>query len=106
MKCKNAISTSENGVIIKIHVIPSSSQSIFPAGYNNWRRCIEVKVKAEAKENKANNEVREKLAEYFNISPKGISIISGKKDRDKIILIKNVGINKVCKRIEESLNGL
>ena len=106
MSCKNAISLSRDGVLIKLHVIPSSSQSVFPAGYNEWRKCIEIKVKAEAKENKANNEVVEKIAEYFNISPKDIYIISGQQGREKTISIRNVQIDKICKKIEESLHGL
>jgi uncharacterized protein (TIGR00251 family) len=99
MNYKNAISTSGNGIIIKVHVTPGSSKSIFPAGYNDWRGCFEIKVKAEAKENKANNEVIERIAEYFNISPKDISIISGHKDRNKTILIKNIEIDDIRKKL-------
>ena len=99
MNGKNAISNSENGTLIKVHVTPSSSQSVFPASYNDWRGCLEIKVKAEAKENKANNEVIERIAEYFNISPKDISIVTGHKDRNKTISIKNVEIDDVRKKL-------
>ena len=106
MNCNDAISLSKEIVLIKIHVIPSSSQSLFPAGYNNWRQCIEVKVKAAAKENKANSEVIEKIAEFFNISVKNIHIVSGKKEREKTVSIENIQKSDVCRKIEESLNGL
>jgi len=106
MNCKHAISLSKNEVLMKLHVIPDSSQSLFPAGYNKWRNCIEIKVKAAAKENKANNEVITKIAEYFNHSSKDISIVSGQKGREKIISIKNVPIKNVCSKIEGSLHGL
>jgi len=106
MNCNDAISLSKDIVLIKIHVIPSSSQSLFPAGYNNWRQCVEVKVKAAAKDNKANIEVIEKIAGYFNISLENIHIISGKKGREKTVSIKNIQKRDVCKKIEESLNGL
>ena len=106
MNCNNAISLSKDEVLIKIHVIPGSSQSLFPAGYNNWRQCIEAKVKAAAKENKANNEIIEKIAKYFDILPKDVSIVSGQKGREKTISIKNIQKEDVCRKIEGSLNEL
>jgi len=106
MNCNDAISLSKNIVLIKIHVIPGSSQSLFPTAYNNWRQCIEVKVKAAAKDNKANIEVIEKIAEYFNISVKNIHIVSGKKGREKTVSIKNIQKRDVCRKIKESLHGL
>ncbi len=106
MSCNNAISISKDEVLIKIHVIPGSSQSLFPAGYNSWRQCIEVKVKATAKENKANSEVIEKISKYFNILPKDVYIVSWQKGREKIVSIKNIQKRDVCRKIEESLNGL
>ncbi len=106
MNCNNAISLSKNEVLIKIHILPGSTRSLFPAGYNNWRQCIEAKVKAAAKENKANNEIIEKIAKYFDILPKDVSIVSGHKGREKTISIKNIQKEDVCRKIEESLNGL
>ena len=106
MSCKNAISISNSEVRIKLYVTPGSSQSVFPAGYNIWRNLIEIKVKAGAKEDKANSEVIEKIAAYFNISPKYVRIIHGQKNREKTILIKNLEIKDVCKKIEESLREL
>lgn len=99
MNCNNAISQIEKDVLIKIHVIPSSSQSIFPAGYNKWRKSIEMKVKAAAKENRANNEIIEKISTYFNILPKDVSIISGYKSREKTVLLKNIQISDVLKKL-------
>ncbi|UCD14056.1 MAG: YggU family protein [Thermoplasmatales archaeon] len=106
MNCKNAIGITKGEVRIKLHVIPGSSQSVFPAGYNEWRNSIEIKVKAKSKEDKANSAVVEKIAAYFNISPRDIYIVSGQKSRGKTISIKNLGIKDVCKKIEESLREL
>ena len=86
--------------------MPGSSQSIFPAGYNNWRQCFEVKVKSAAKDNKANVEATTIIAKYFNILPKDVSIVSGQKGREKTVAIKNIKKADVCRKIEESLHGL
>jgi uncharacterized protein (TIGR00251 family) len=106
MNCKDAISPSKNEVLLKIHVISDSSQSLFPSGYNNWRKCIEIKLKSPAIDNKANIEIIENIAKYFKILQKNVKIVTGKKSREKIISIKNIQKNEVCKKIEESLNGL
>jgi len=106
MNCNNAISQIKNDVLIKIHVIPNSNTSIFPSKYNKWRKCIEIKLKAQAKENKANNEIIEKISKYFNFSPKNVIITSGQKNREKTVLLKNIKAEDVIKKIEDSLNGL
>ncbi|MFW6121829.1 MAG: DUF167 domain-containing protein [Petrotogales bacterium] len=103
MNYKNAISTSNNEVQIKLRVIPGSSNSVFPAGYNQWRGCIEIKVKSMPQDNKANNEVIDKIASYFDILPKDMAVIHGQKSREKIVSIKNIPIKDVCKKIRESL---
>jgi uncharacterized protein (TIGR00251 family) len=106
MICKNFITNSENEIQIRLHVIPGSSKSVFPSGFDKWRKILEIKVKSKAKENKANIEVIKKIASFFNISAKNINIIAGQKSREKIVSIKNIELNKVCKKIEDSLNEL
>jgi len=106
MTFKKAITPSRNGVQIKVHVLPSSSQSVFPAGYNEWRQSIEIKVKAETRENKANIEIIETIAKYLNISPKNVSITSGQKRRLKTVAIRNEKIDDICTKIKEALDGL
>jgi uncharacterized protein (TIGR00251 family) len=106
MNCKNAISVSKDKILLKIHVVPGSSKSVFPAGYNRWRNSIEIKVKAEAKQDKANKELIGKIAEYFNISSKDVTIVTGQKNRVKTVAIKNIQKDDVYCKIQESLNGL
>jgi len=106
MSCSNAISVSKNEVVLRIHVIAASTQSLFPAGYNRWRRCIECKVKSSAKDNKANKEVVEKISKYFNIIQQDVTLQSGLKSREKTVSLKNVTKKDVCRMIEESLHGL
>ena len=103
---KNAVSLSNNEVRIQLHMITVSSQSVFPAGYNTWRNSIEIKVKAGAKENKANREVIGQIAMFFNISLKEVCIIHGQKNREKIVAIKNVQMEDVFKKIKGSLRGV
>lgn len=106
MNYKNAISISNNEIRIKIHVISGSLKSFFPAGYNHWRDCIDIKVKSKAKENKANIEIVGLIADYFDIPPKNVNIIIGQKSREKIVTIKSSDSDNISKKIEDLLNDI
>jgi len=102
---KDAIQRSQEGVLLRLHVVPGSSTHVFPSGYNEWRHCLEMKVAGEAKENKANSEVIETLATYFHLTPKDVCIVNGEKSREKTILLTNIRLDVVLKRLEEALHG-
>jgi len=103
---KDAIKGYNQGVLLCLHVVPGSSEVIFPARYNQWRKCIEIKVRSEAKDNKANDEVVETIARFFKISPKNVILVSGQKSREKTVSLKKVPVDTVCERLEESFHGL
>jgi uncharacterized protein (TIGR00251 family) len=103
---KDAIKGSNQGVLLYLHVVPGSSQILFPAGYNQWRKCIEIKVQSEAKDNKANNEVVETIARFFKIPPKNVILVNGQKNREKTVALKKVHIDTIWEKLEESFHGL
>jgi uncharacterized protein (TIGR00251 family) len=103
---KDSVKSSTQGVLLSLHVVPGSSQVVFPAGYNHWRKCIEIKVQSEAKENKANREVVETVARFFQLSVKDVILVSGQKSREKKVSLKKVSVDTVWKRLEESFHGL
>ena len=100
------IKKHESGVTINLFVTPNAKKCVFPAGYNKWRKRIEIKVCSSAKDNKANREIIKTIANHFKESDRKFSIISGGKKREKTILIKDVSIDKIKKSLKESLNGL
>lgn len=102
---KDAVVQSPSGVLLRLHVVPGSSKTVFPAGYNEWRRCIEMRVAGDAKENKANTDVKATLATFFHLSSKDLRIVSGEKSREKTILLANIKLDVVIKQLEEQING-
>ncbi len=94
-----------SGVLVQVHVVPGSSKTVFPAGYNEWRHCLEIKVKGEAKDNKANAEVLETLAGFFHCSSKDIRIVKGQKSREKTVLLAGFSRDSVLAKLEESFHG-
>ena len=53
-----------DGAIINLFVTPGAQSTIFPAGYNKWRQCIEIKVNSPARDNKANKDVIKSIAKF------------------------------------------
>jgi uncharacterized protein (TIGR00251 family) len=102
---KDAIKASSQGVILFLHVIPGSSQTLFPFKYNPWRKSIEIKVRSEAKGNKANTEVVETIAGFFNLSDKDVVLLSGEKKREKTVLLKKISSNAVETKLKVFFDG-
>jgi uncharacterized protein (TIGR00251 family) len=51
------IKKHQDGAVLNLFVTAGSRKIVFPAGVNNWRKCIDISVTAAAKDNKANKEV-------------------------------------------------
>jgi uncharacterized protein (TIGR00251 family) len=103
---KAAIKNSNQGVLLCLHVVIGSSQVAFPAGYNQWRKCIEIKVRSAAKDNRANNEVIETVAGFFRVPRKNVILVSGQKSKEKTVCISKISKDMACSQLEESLHGL
>lgn len=94
------IKTTENGLILKIKIIPNSSKneiSLEP-------EFIKVKVTAQPIENKANKALIELLSKKLKVSKTSIEIIRGETSKEKTLMIKNADLKKqeeIKNKIEE-----
>ena len=102
---KDAIKDSPQGALLFLHVIPGSTQTVFPVQFNQWRHCIEIKVRSEAKENKANIEVVETLARFFQLAARDVVLIAGEKNREKTVCLKKISSNTVERKLKEYFDG-
>ena len=102
---KEAIKKSSQGVLLSVHVIPGSSQILFPNTYNQWRKTIEVKIRSEPKDNKANTELRETIACFFQLSIQNVILIRGEKSREKTVCLKKISIEQVNEKLKEYFHG-
>ena len=96
----------QNGAKFNLFVTSGADTINFPAGFNKWRNCIEIKVRAPAKDNKANKDVIKTVANFFDKPINDVYLISGMKNRRKTIFIKETSVNFVSERLKESLDGL
>jgi len=101
-----AIQNHRDGAILHLFVTSGANRTVFPAGYNVWRKRLEIKVASEAKDNKANKEVVQTIAEFFDKPVANVHIVSGEKNREKTLLVKGVSVNNAVKKVKESLDGL
>ncbi len=96
----------QDGAVLNLFVTTSSRKVVFPAGINNWRKCIEISVSAPAKNNKANKEVIKTIADFFEKSVHDVFVLTGAKNPKKTVFVKGVTVDFVSDRLKESLNGL
>ncbi|KYK21171.1 hypothetical protein AYK24_09515 [Thermoplasmatales archaeon SG8-52-4] len=105
-KKSKVVKKHKDGATINLFVTPGAKTILFPAGYNKWRNCIDIKVKAPAKDTQANKEVIKTIADFFNTPIKDVYIISGSKNRLKTILVKGISVNNISEKLLGHLNGL
>ena len=96
----------QDGTVLNLFVTAGSRKVAFPAGVNNWRKCIEINVSAPAKDNKANKEVIKTIADFFEKPVNDVFVLSGIKKREKSVLVKGISTDFVSQKLKESLDGL
>ena len=105
-KIGKIVKKHHDGAIINLFVTPGAQSTIFPAGYNKWRRSIEIRVNSPAKDNKANKDVIKSIAEFLDRPVEDVFVVSGIKNRSKTVLIKGISAEVISERLKESIDGL
>jgi len=78
-----AVQTTPQGITVMIEVSPKSDKFQI-AGYNEWRKTLEVKLKSPPTKGKANKEL---MKEFSGLTGHDTEIVAGHKSRQKTILI-------------------
>ncbi len=106
MNISKAITPSKDTILLHLHVIPRSKKAMFPAGYNQWRNCLEVRLTSEVKDNKANQELIHIVASFFSLHIHEIKLVSGEKNREKKVALYNISQEKVAHTLQDALHAL
>ena len=104
-KIDEIVKKHQEGAVFDIFVTPAARNIIFPAGCNDWRKCIEISVRAKAEKDKANKEVIQTVADFFDKPLSDIYILSGRNNREKTVLIKGATVGFISEKLRESLDG-
>lgn len=96
VEMKEALKQTDRGVIITIEVIPNSRFTEIPAGYNEWRKSIVVRVKSPPSRGKANSEIVKTMEKLFG---KKVEIIRGATSSSKQVIVYSASIDEVLERL-------
>ena len=91
-----AVQTTPQGIAVMIEVSPKSDKFQI-AGYNEWRKTLEVKLKSPPTKGKANKEL---MKEFSGLTGHDTEIVAGHKSRQKTILIYDMDEEDFYKLLE------
>jgi uncharacterized protein (TIGR00251 family) len=95
-KCINEI---DDGILINIEVKPGASKSEIE-GVDEWRNCLEVRLKARAEKGKANKELIQMLSSLLALSASNFIIVKGEKSRRKSVKILGLNVGEFAQRLK------
>lgn len=85
----------DDGVLLDVEVTPSADRDAFPAGYNEWRERVEVRLRAPAEDGEANRSLVSLAAEALDVDAARVGIHSGHTSRRKTLVVRGVGTDEV-----------
>jgi uncharacterized protein (TIGR00251 family) len=97
MTFADAIRATKEGAVIDFEVSPGARSAEVPSGYNPWRKRIEARIKAPPEKGRANEELTEALATFFNVPAIQVEIVSGATNSRKSVLIRDVSVADAIK---------
>lgn len=95
---RSAVKPARDGCTLDVEVVPGSLESVFPAGFNRWRGCIEAKVKAPPSDGKANVELCGLIAQRLDLPRASVSVSSGQTSRRKSLSVEGLRPEGACAR--------
>ncbi|HRD25592.1 MAG TPA: DUF167 domain-containing protein [Methanoculleus sp.] len=98
----NAVSETPDGVTIALDVTAGAKRSLFPAGYNEWRRSIRCQVAAPAVGGRANRAVIDLLAKTFEVSRGNVTIVAGHASSSKVVAISGLSRSRALECLNRS----
>ncbi len=84
----NSIWESERGVFIRVFVKPNSKSKEFIA--ERAPESIHLNLSGPAREGKANTELIKKMAKELGVTTSAITLVSGHKNREKVLLVRGL----------------
>lgn len=86
-----------NSVLISVYVVPKSSKSEVSGIYNN---SLKIRLNAMPHDNEANKELISFLSKSLKIPKSNIEIISGHKQKNKVVSLLNCDLKKLLGLLE------
>lgn len=88
---------NEKGTFLRVIVRPNSKEKVLISEISE--EAILVNLTGPAREGKANTELVKRLSKRLGVSTSAISIVSGHKSREKILLVDGMSANEIEDRL-------
>ena len=85
-----------------VRVSPSSRRTVLRGVYGDR---LKVSVSAPPEDNRANQELREALANWLEVSQDDVHIETGHKSRDKVVVFTGIGEPELRRKLEGLLSA-
>ena len=94
MDCSEALESHPQGLIIRFEVKAGSSKLCVPSGFNPWRKVFEAKLTEESTKGRANRQLLNSVAAFFDIPTRQVKVLHGHKSARKVVLVKGIPMEK------------
>ena len=98
-----AVKAASGGVALDVEVVPGAAASVFPAGFNAWRRRLEARVAAPPVLGRANAELQALVARYFGVPARDVDVTAGRTSRRKTLLVRGLAHEEAVRRLAGDL---
>ena len=88
---------TRHGLKFRLRVQPRARRSEISGAHNG---ALKIKVTAPPVDDAANRAVIEYLAGRLGVSKSGISILSGARSKEKVLLIKNISLEDLYRKLD------
>jgi len=99
---EEAVQASRGGAVIWVRVKTGCNCTRFPAGYDTWRKAVEMEVQAQPREGRANREIINTVRNFFDLDAGQVAIAYGATGPEKGIWVARQPI-EVVTRINHEL---
>ncbi|MDH7510361.1 MAG: DUF167 domain-containing protein [Methanolinea sp.] len=92
---RGALTPTREGTVIALDVTAGAKETVFPHGYNAWRKSIVFLVREPPEGGRANAEIVKFLSQFFSLPTSRIRILSGVSSHRKRVLVEGFDPEKV-----------
>lgn len=103
---RDAVQAVPGGVRLLLEAQPGASQERFPDGFNPWRGRIGVRVRAPARDGKANAAVLASVAAFFAVPGTAVALEAGALDSRKSVVVRGLAQEAAHARLAPALEGM
>lgn len=93
------IRPAEDGIYIDVHVVPGA-KSTGAVKYDVWRKRLEIRLAAPAKDAKANKELLRYISSILNVPQSALNISQGERSHSKSVHVKNTTTEYIMTKLE------